>query len=37
MDAWDDYFKRTKGKLAPRDQRGGWWFETEYPPMEQAA
>ena len=38
MDAWDNYFKRTKGKLAPRDQRGGWWFDTEYPPaMEQAA
>ena len=37
MDAWDAHFKRTKGKLAPRDQRGGWWFETEYPPMEQAA
>jgi len=38
MDAWDAFFKRTKGKLAPRDQRGGWWFDTEYPPaMEQAA
>ena len=37
MDAWDMHFKRTKGKLAPRDQRGGWWFETEYPPQEQAA
>ena len=38
MDAWDNYFKRTKGKLAPRDQRGGWWFDTEFPPsMEQAA
>lgn len=31
MDAWDDHFKRTKGKLAPRDQRGGWWFESEFP------
>lgn len=37
MDAWDAHFKRTKGKLAPRDQRGGWWFDTEYPPQEQAA
>jgi hypothetical protein len=39
MDAWDDHFKRTKGKLAPRDQRGGWWFDSEYPPstQEQAA
>lgn len=37
MDAWDAFFKRTRGKLAPRDQRGGWYFETEYPPQEQAA
>lgn len=37
MDAWDAFFKRTKGKMAPRDQRGGWYFETEYPPQEQAA
>ena len=38
MDAWDNHFKKTKGKLAPRDQRGGWWFDTEYPPaMERAA
>lgn len=37
MDAWDNHFKRTKGKLAPRDQRGGWWFDTEFPPQEQAA
>lgn len=37
MDAWDAHFKRTKGKLAPRDQRGGWWFDTEYPPENLAA
>ena len=37
MDEWDAFYKRTKGKLAPRDQRGGWWFDTEYPPQEQAA
>lgn len=37
MDAWDAYYKRTKGKMAPRDQRGGWYFPTEYPPQEQAA
>lgn len=35
MDEWDAYFKRTKGKLAPRDQRGGWWFDSEYPPSQQ--
>jgi hypothetical protein len=37
MDAWDDYFKRTKGKLAPRDQRGGWWFDSEFPPLQERA
>jgi hypothetical protein len=37
FDAWDAFYKRTKGKLAPRDQRGGWYFETEYPQQEQAA
>jgi hypothetical protein len=39
FDAWDDHFKRTKGKMAPRDARGGWWFDTEFPPtaQEQAA
>ncbi len=37
MDAWASYFKRTKGKMAPRDQRGGWYFPTEYPSQEQAA
>lgn len=37
FDAWDSFYKRTKGKLAPRDQRGGWYFETEYPQQEQAA
>lgn len=35
MDAWDDHFKRTKGKLAPRDQRGGWWFDTEFPQFQK--
>lgn len=37
FDAWDAFYKRTKGKMAPRDQRGGWYFETEYPQQEQAA
>lgn len=37
MDAWDAHYRATKGKLAPRDQRGGWWFDTEYPPSEQVA
>jgi hypothetical protein len=37
MDAWDDHYKRTKGKLAPRDQRGGWWFDSEFPPSQEKA
>lgn len=37
MDAWDAFYKRTKGKMAPRDQRGGWYFETEFPPEDIAA
>lgn len=37
FDAWDDYYKRTKSKLAPRDQRGGWWFDTEYPSSKERA
>jgi hypothetical protein len=36
MDAWDQFYRKTRGKSAPRDQRGGWYFETEYP-QEQAA
>jgi hypothetical protein len=35
-DAWDQWH-RTRGKMAPRDGKGGWWFETEFPPAEQAA
>lgn len=31
-DAWDAYFKTTKGISAPRDARGGWWHKTEWPP-----
>lgn len=37
MDDWDAYYKRTTGRTAPRDSKGGWWFDTEYPPQEQAA
>ena len=35
MDAWDAVYKRTKGKMAPRDQRGGWYFPTEYPAQQE--
>jgi len=38
LDAWDAWWKRTKGVLAPRDRRGkgGWWFETRWPPQQEA-
>ena len=36
FDAWDDWWRKHKGKSAPRDTKGGWYFETEYP-KEQAA
>jgi uncharacterized protein YdaU (DUF1376 family) len=36
FDAWDDWWRKHKGKSAPRDTKGGWYFETEYP-QEQAA
>jgi hypothetical protein len=29
-DAWEAHY-RLKGKVPPRDQSGGWWFDTEYP------
>lgn len=29
-DAWVADFK-TKGKVAPRDSNGGWWFPSEFP------
>jgi uncharacterized protein YdaU (DUF1376 family) len=36
FDAWDDWWRKHKGKSAPRDTKGGWYFETEFP-QEQAA
>ena len=29
-DAWERYY-RTKGKVPPRDFKGGWYFPSEYP------
>lgn len=31
-DAWDRWWKQNKGKAAPLDQNGGWYFPSEYPP-----
>ena len=36
FDAWDAWWRKHKGKSAPRDTKGGWYFDTEYP-QEQAA
>lgn len=30
-DAWEAHY-RAMGKVPPRDQHGGWWFDSEYPP-----
>ena len=30
-DAWEQAF-RLNGKIPPRDNGGGWWFDSEYPP-----
>ena len=31
-DAWEDYHRQVLKRPPPRDQAGGWWFDTEYPP-----
>jgi hypothetical protein len=32
LDAWDAYNRRTKGASLPRDKRGGWLVDAEWPP-----
>lgn len=32
LDAWDAHYRRTTGKGAPRDTRGGWYVASEWPP-----
>lgn len=32
LDAWDRHNRATTGKLLPRDHRGGWHVDTEWPP-----
>lgn len=32
-EAWDGYYRRTMGKSAPSDYKGGWYFPTEFPDM----
>ena len=37
LEAWDAYWRLTKGKSAPRDKYGGWYFPAEWPPNEEKA
>jgi hypothetical protein len=36
FDAWNRYWRKTRGVSAPTNQDGGWFFPTEYP-KEKAA
>jgi uncharacterized protein YdaU (DUF1376 family) len=29
---WDEYLRATRGRGAPVDANGGWWFDSEEPP-----
>lgn len=35
--AWKDWTHKTTGRFPPRDQKGGWWFDTEWPPETDEA
>ena len=37
LEAWDAHLRLTKGKSAPRDREGGWYFPSEWPPNEEKA
>ena len=37
LEAWDAHWRLTKGKSAPRDKHGGWYFPSEWPPNEEKA
>ena len=37
LEAWDSHLRLTKGKSAPRDREGGWYFPSEWPPNEEKA
>jgi hypothetical protein len=32
LQQWDAYMKATTGKTLPRDTRGGWRVDAEWPP-----
>lgn len=32
IEAWDAYFKQTRGRPTPRDSRGGWLVDSQWPP-----
>jgi hypothetical protein len=35
--AWEAHYRATRGRGLPRDQRGGWWVDSEWPPNHAAA
>jgi hypothetical protein len=34
--AWEAHCRATRGRGLPRDQNGGWWVDTEWPPGHAA-
>lgn len=36
-DAWELHYKTVRNKIAPRDQNGGWYFPSEFPPTQSEA
>ena len=34
--AWEAHHRATRGRRLPRDQNGGWWVESEWPPGHAA-
>jgi hypothetical protein len=34
--AWEAHYRATRGRGLPRDQHGGWWVDSEWPPGHAA-
>lgn len=32
LEKWDTHLRKTTGRGAPRDSKGGWWFPSKLPP-----
>jgi hypothetical protein len=35
--AWESFYRATKGKTPPLDRRGGWRFQSRFPPSHSVA